>query len=221
MSPVSSITAVIPAYNESDRIEVTLRQVKPYVDEIIVIDDASKDNTAVIAKQHGAKVLTQTRRQGYISAIKKGFLEAGGQIVVTLDADGEFSAEDIPELIKPIINDSADMVQGHRNIIPRTSERFLTWLAQKKANVGDSGTGLRAIRTDLARSLAIKGACICGVLSLEVAAKGGRLAEIPITLRNIQKPRTIAWFHLRQFFYLLPWLFRKFAANPGETRHIR
>lgn len=215
MLPTPSITAVIPAYNESDRIDVTLQQLKPYVDEIIVIDDASEDSTAVIAKKYGAKVFSHSKRNGYISAIKKGFLEAHGRIVVTLDADGEFSAKDIPELIKPIIEDSADMVQGHRNITPRISERVLTWLAQLKTNVGDSGTGLRAIKTDLARSLQIKGICICGVLSLEVISKGGRIAEIPITLRNIKKPRRIAWFHLLQFFYLLPWLFKKFASKPG------
>lgn len=203
------ITAVIPAYNESDRIVYTLNQIKPYVDEIIVIDDASTDSTAELARKNGAKVIIQPQNNGYISAIKNGFKEARGGIVVTLDADGEFSATDIPNLIKPIVDGKAEMVQGHRNYIPRPSERFLTWLAQKKVNVGDSGTGLRAIKTDLARSLEIRGACICGVLALEVAAKGGRIAEIPIKLNNIQKPRKIAWFHLSQFFYLVPWCFKK------------
>ena len=207
------ITAVIPAYNEASRIVRTLNQIKPFVDEIIVVDDASLDATADLAKKHGATVFTQTKNEGYINAIKYGFKKASGDIVITIDADGELPANEIPNLVKPIIDGSADMVQGHRNSVPRPSERVLTWLAQKKINVGDSGTGLRAIRAHLAKSLEIKGACICGVLSLEVASKGGRIVEIPITLQQVNKPRKIAWFHFRQFFYLLPWIFTNFKKH--------
>jgi len=206
---MTKITAVIPAYNEADRIVNTLNQVKPFVDEIIVVDDASTDETAERAILQDVIVLTQAKNQGYIEAIKYGFREAQSDIVITLDADGEFSAQDIPALLKPILDGNADMVQGHRNRIVRPSEVFLTWLAQTKAEVGDSGTGLRAIRTDLAKTLDIKGACICGVFSLEVASKGGRIVEVPVTLQAVKKPRNIAWFHFRQFFYLLPWLFKK------------
>ncbi|MCF7821236.1 MAG: glycosyltransferase family 2 protein [Mariprofundaceae bacterium] len=206
--PIPVITVVIPAFNEADRIIHTLSQVKPFVDEIIVVDDASIDCTAKIAEEHGAKVFTQTANSGYIAAIKRGFKEVSGDIVITMDADGEFPAQAIPELIKPIIDGHADMVQGSRNIIPRPSERVLTWLAQRKAEVGDSGTGFRAIRTDLAKQLEIKGACICGVLALEVISKGGRIIEVPIELQPTNKPRKIAWFHFKQFYYLLPWIFR-------------
>ena len=76
--------------------------------------------------------------------------------------------------------------------------------------MGDSGTGLRAIRTNLAKSLDIRGACICGILSLEVVSKGGRIVEIPIVLQQTNKPRKIAWFHLKQLVYLFPWIFKNF-----------
>lgn len=190
------------------RIADTLDKIKPYVDEMIVVDDASSDDTADIARKHGAKVITQTTNKGYIDTIKRGFGEARGDIVVTIDADGEFPPHDIPELVKPVINGSADMVQGHRSNIPRPSERVLTWLAQRKANVGDSGTGMRAIRTELAKTLEIKSACICGVLSLEAASKGARIIEVPISLNKIKKPRKIAWFHIKQLLYLMPWLIK-------------
>jgi glycosyltransferase involved in cell wall biosynthesis len=202
------ITAIMPAYNEESRIAATIGAVQPFADEIVVVDDGSSDGTATVAARAGAVVVRQANA-GYIAAIRRGFQEAQGDIVVTIDADGEFPADSIPALVAPILAGQADLVQGRRNVIPRSSERFLNWLANRKAPVGDTGTGLRALRTDLARQLEIRGACICGVLSLEAAARGARIQEIPITLRSVDKPRRIAWFHLRQFFYLLPWLLRR------------
>ena len=207
------ISAIIPAYNEANRIGNTLTQVKPFVDEMIVVDDASLDNTADMSKRYGATVFTLEKNQGYINAIKHGFKQASGDILITIDADGEFSANEIPNLIEPIINGSADMVQGHRDTIPRPSERILTWLANKKINAGDSGTGLRAIKAPLAKTLEINGACICGILSLEVASKGGKIMEIPIQIQQTNKPRKIAWFHLTQLIYLVPWLFKNMARK--------
>jgi len=211
------VTAVIPAFNEASRITKTLVAIQQFVDEVIVIDDASTDDTAVVAKENGARVISHKTNKGYIEAIKSGFKEASGDIVITFDADGEFLAQEIPKLIKPIVDGEADMVQGHRNFVVRPSEKVITWFAQRKANVGDSGTGLRALRTGLAKTLDLKGACICGVFSLEVLSKGGRIKEVPITLQKIEKPRKIAWFHLRQLFYVFPWYFKKFKKPRHDT----
>lgn len=209
----NKISAIVPAYNEESRINTTIQNIKPYVDEILVIDDGSKDQTAEVAQKAGAIVIRQGKNQGYIAAIKKGFKEATGNIVVTIDADGEFPAEKIPELIAPIINDKLDMVQGRRNLVPRISEVFITWLSNLKAPVGDTGTGFRALRKDLATQLEINGKCICGVFSLEVASKGARISEIPVDLQQVNKPRRIAWYHFKQFFYLLPWLFKSYTKQ--------
>jgi glycosyltransferase involved in cell wall biosynthesis len=184
-----------------------------YADEVIVVDDGSSDKTAASAEAAGAIVVRQATNMGYIAAIKRGFDAAHGAVVVVLDADGEFGAEAIPSLVAPIIAGRADMVQGHRNLVPRPSERVLTWLAARRGPVGDSGTGLRALRTDLARTLELHGACICGIFSLEVLHAGGRIEEIPIHLRSVAKPRRVAWFHIRQLFNLAPWLFRSYPAQ--------
>lgn len=215
------ITAILPAYNEEGRVGATVRGVAPAVDEVLVIDDGSGDGTAAEAASAGARVLRQGSNGGYIAAIKRGFAEAQGEIVVTLDADGEFSAAQIGALVAPILAGEADMVQGHRDVIPRPSERVLTWLAARRGPVGDSGTGLRALRTDLARQLSLTGACICGVFALEVLYRGGRIVEIPAPLRPIDKPRRIAWFHLRQLLHLLPWLVRRYPQLPPAVAKTR
>jgi glycosyltransferase involved in cell wall biosynthesis len=208
MSSPPVVVAVIPAYNEARRIDQTVRQVAEFVDKVIVVDDASTDDTARVAQEAGAQVVRQPANRGYIAAIKRGFAVADGDVVVTIDADGEYPADAIPALVAPIVRGEAGMVQAAREVIPRPSERFLNWLANWAAQVGDSGTGLRALRTDLAQKLEIRGACICGLLSLEVIEKGEQIEEIPIQVRLTDKRRRVAWFHLRQFFHLLGWLTR-------------
>ena len=203
-----SAIVLIPAWNEAHRIEPVITGAQGFL-PVLVVDDGSQDETAVEAQSAGARVIRQGQNLGYIQAIKRGFAEASGKIVVTIDADGEFPPEQIPALIRPILDGEADMVQGHRDIVPRPSERFLNWLSNLKAPVGDSGTGFRAILTSLAQKLELKGACICGIFSLEVLFRGGRIKEIPIRLRSVAKPRRIAWYHVRQLFFLLRWLFRK------------
>lgn len=207
------ISAVLPAYNEAGRVGRTVAGLQGMVDEILVIDDASQDATAAEARAAGARVITQPTNQGYIAAIKTGFAQATGEIVVVVDADGEFPVAAIPDLVAPILAGQADMVQGHRDIIPRPSERVLTWLAGLRGPVGDSGTGFRALRTELARRLQLRSVCICGIFALEVLAHGGVIAEIPIRLQSVAKPRRIAWFHLRQLLILLPWLLRRYPNH--------
>ncbi|HKJ93165.1 MAG TPA: glycosyltransferase family 2 protein, partial [Longimicrobiales bacterium] len=159
--------------------------------------------TAEAAARAGAAVVRQPANGGYIAAIRRGFQAATGEVIVTLDGDGELPASCVPALAAPILEDRADMVQGRRDGIPRPSERFLTWLANLAAPVGDSGTGMRALRADLARKLEIRGRCICGVLSLEAAAQGARLREVPVRLRSVSKPRRIAWYHIGQTWHVL------------------
>ncbi len=207
------VTVVVPAFNEAQRIGAVVAALASRVDEVIVVDDGSCDDTAAIAEAAGARVLRQASNQGYIAALRHGIAAARAEVIVTIDADGEMPLERIDALVAPIREGVADMVQGHRQQIVRPSERFLTWLASLKGPVGDSGSGMRAIRSDLAKRLELKGACICGTLTLEVLANGGRVQEVPIFLKAVAKPRRIAWFHVRQLFYLIPWLVRSFKGQ--------
>ncbi|MFQ5859497.1 MAG: glycosyltransferase family 2 protein, partial [Anaerolineae bacterium] len=175
---------------------------------MVVVDDGSTDRTAEVARAAGAHVIRQANA-GYIAAIKRGFREASGDIIITMDADGEHRPEDIPRLVKPILDDEADLVLGARPRIHRLSGCFLNWLTNLRVRVSDSGTGFHALRRGLALKLELKGHCICGISVLEPAVLGARITEVPIELTQVTKPRSIAWYHVGQFFCLLPWLVKR------------
>lgn len=197
--PRPRISVVIPAHDEAAVIGSTITGLVGLADEIVVVDDASSDATASVAVAAGAVVVPNAGPRGYIGAIRTGFAAASGDIVVTVDADGEMPVERIPDLVAPIADGRATMVQGHRTVVPRVSERLVTAIARLGGPVGDSGSGFRALRTADARELVIEGSCICGSLALEALVRGGRIAEIPIESRPVPgRPRRIAWGHGRQ-----------------------
>lgn len=199
------VTVVVPAYNEEDRIGRTVRELAGDY-SVLVVDDGSTDRTGPEARAAGATVTRAPRNQGYVAALERGFREASSEIVVTFDADGEHRVEDIAPLVEPIRNDRFDLVLGARVTIPRPSERFLNRLTRLKVPVTDSGTGLRALRRDLAVELDLDTACTCGTFVLEAAAEGARIGEVPIETRTIQKPRGIAWQHGAQLYHVLRYL---------------
>lgn len=203
----SCVSAVIPAYNEGRRIAPVIIGTRPHVDEVIVVDDGSDDGTGLVARQNGARVLRR-ERGGYLGAIKAGCAAATGDLVVTLDADGEHDPRDIPRLLVPLRENRADLVLGRRPRIDRPSERLITWLAGWKVPVADTGCGFRALRRSLALSLTFPGRCICGASVLEAHSLGARIVEVPIGLRTINKPRRIAWGHLYQLAVVLRLLIR-------------
>ena len=200
---------LIPAHNEERAIYQVVRGAGQYAGEIIVVDDGSTDDTARVAKEAGARVVSHDKRKGYIGAIRTGFQRAHGDIIITIDADGEHRPEDIPLLLKPIYEGKADLVLGARKGMARVSENVINWLTHLKVNITDSCTGFRAIRRDLALGLNLKGQCTCGILVLEAHYRGASLAEVPIEILPTDKPRKIAWHHVRQIFYVLSWLLKR------------
>ncbi len=221
-APRPKISAVIPAYNEEGRVGKVVEETLRYVDEVIVVDDGSQDRTREEATWAGAKVVANRFEKGYIGAIKTGFLEASGEIVVTLDADGEHDPADIPKLVEPILSGRADLVLGRRSVIPRPSERLLNLLARLCVpGVRDTGTGFRTLRTDLARKLKLRGRCTCGVFVLEAFLHGATIREVSVKSRAPLTPkrRRIMWEHVLQLFYVLGLLLRTFRRHSGDKRN--
>ena len=201
------LTVIMPAYNEAERIAAVLYKAMPSAQEVLVVDDGSLDQTVEVARFAGARVTTQ-ENQGYLAAVKRGFQEARGDIVLTMDADGEHDPLDIPDLVRPIEAWTADMVLGRREHIARISERIISRMAGWKVQVNDTGTGMRAMRRSLAVQLSLPGRCICGTSVLEARHLGARIVEVPIHLGHTAKPRRWAWGHMVQIWYVLLWLLK-------------
>ena len=107
---------IIPAMNEEQSISLVIDEIpREDVDEVIVVDNGSTDNTAQVARDHGATVVEEKRR-GYGAACLKGMASLGStsEIVVILDGDHSDYPEDLPLLLAPIKNGQADFVIGSR-----------------------------------------------------------------------------------------------------------
>lgn len=120
------LVAQIPALNEERSIEQVLSAIPrdiPGVDEVVVlvVDDGSRDRTAELARAAGAVVVSHARNRGVGAAFRTGLAKAtdlGADIVVTLDADGQFDPADIPKLVDPILKGEADFVTASRFLDP-------------------------------------------------------------------------------------------------------
>ena len=124
---------MVPAYNE----EATLARVVeklidvPYLREIIIVDDCSSDRTLAIARGLAAKypqvrALTQDRNRGKTDALRTGFAETRGDIVIVQDADLEYDPTEIKEVIQPIVDGIADVVFGSRFLVQSVRAVFLS-----------------------------------------------------------------------------------------------
>tara|TARA_B110001454_G_scaffold215860_1_gene238043 strand:- start:646 stop:1518 length:873 start_codon:yes stop_codon:yes gene_type:complete len=110
------ILACIPAFNEEARLGDVIIEAKKYVDSVVVCDDGSSDNTSKIVVSHGAELITHSKNLGKGAAMKSLFNYAknhNAELVVMIDGDGQFKANEIPLLIKPILN-GFDIVIGNR-----------------------------------------------------------------------------------------------------------
>src|SRR3989338_7660911 len=111
------VFALVPAYNEEPRIEKALKKIKKYDDEMVVVDEGSKDQTINVLKKMGVKVVKHKVNKGLGGAIKTGykeFMKSDCDIAVIIHGDGQHDPAEIPLMIKPLVEDKADYVLGSR-----------------------------------------------------------------------------------------------------------
>lgn len=114
---MSKVAVLLPAYNEEVSIASMVLLSLQYADEVIVIDDGSSDRTSEVSRLAGATVLSHNTNKGKGAALKTGFKYAQDyDIIVTIDADGQHNPSEIPDVIRPIMEDRADIVNGSRYI---------------------------------------------------------------------------------------------------------
>jgi glycosyltransferase involved in cell wall biosynthesis len=107
------ISVVIPCYNEEDGVRYTMGQLPACVDEVVVVDNNSTDRTAEVARSLGARVVHEARK-GYGAAYQAGLPAVTGDITVTLDGDGTYPADQIPELVDHLVDRKLDFLSASR-----------------------------------------------------------------------------------------------------------
>lgn len=186
--------AIIPAFNEEKTIGLVLSKVKGQVDQIIVVDDGSKDNTYQIAKDKGVLVYRHPVNRGLGGALGTGIKAAlcnNADIIVTIDADGQHEPAEIQRLIKPIIAGESDVVIGSRfltrqpmPISRRVGNKFFNFVMRALFGIKttDSQSGMRAFSKEAAGKIELctNGMEVSSEILKEAKAKKLKIKEVPI-----------------------------------------
>ena len=108
-----TISLVIPCYNEEEGLRQLLPKIPDIVDEVLIVNNASTDNTASVARELGARVVEE-KRKGYGRAYKTGFKNATGDIIITMDGDGTYPPESITLLLYILFEEDVDFISARR-----------------------------------------------------------------------------------------------------------
>jgi glycosyltransferase involved in cell wall biosynthesis len=197
------ISVVIPAFNEEagigavlDEIPVAALEKAGYEVEKVVVDNASSDRTAEIARKRGATVVYQPKR-GYGNAYKAGFFHATGNIIVTGDGDLTYPFKDLPAIIAKLRDEDLDFMNTDRlSVLDRKAmhashifgNKVLTMIMRTLFNVPfrDSQSGMWVFRRDIWPLLDVHsgGMPFSQEIKIEAYVKGLRCGEVPITYRQ-------------------------------------
>jgi len=202
----------IPCFNEQDVLPITLSDLPRDIEdidiiEILIIDDGSTDNTFQVAKNFGVDhIVSISENKGLANAYMQGIdacLKAGADIIVNTDADNQYNADDIKKLVKPIINNQAEIVIGTRPIAQTEHFSFLKKKLQKigswvvryvsQTNVEDAPSGFRAVSRDAAIKLYVFNKYSYTLETIIQAGQSGmRILSVPIRTNGDLRPSKLA-----------------------------
>lgn len=183
--------AVIPAYNEADTVGPVIDETREYVDRVVVVDDGSSDDTAAIARDHGAVVVEHVFNTGVGGAVRTGYQYAirnGFEWVVQVDADGQHDPAKIPELLEAA--EDHDMVIASRYLNESYQDysatrnagiQFFTRLVNRLGDIEitDVTSGFRVYRVSMLAEILHKSDKHWAIeQTLEAAKRGYRITEV-------------------------------------------
>ncbi|MGD0977554.1 MAG: glycosyltransferase family 2 protein [Candidatus Bathyarchaeia archaeon] len=219
------IVVGIPAFNEEKTIAKVVLKAQKHADKVVVCDDGSTDLTADIARRMDAEVIRHDRNLGYGASIRSLFTRAkelDADVLVTLDADGQHDPDEIPTVVKPIIEGAADVVIGSR-FTDNGSTSDMRWYRQagiklitrltnnaSKYHVKDAQSGFRAYGRRSLENLDVSengmGASV--ELLLDANKHGLKIQEVPTTCNYSRGNETSTQNPVRHGFSVVTSIFR-------------
>jgi glycosyltransferase involved in cell wall biosynthesis len=200
--PFCDLVVVIAALNEADNLPEVLQEIPGLISgigvDVLVVDDGSEDLTAEIARQHGAAVLRLSRNCGHGVALRAGYRAAwehGARHIATLDADGQWDPADLPDMVRMVVSEQADLVIGSRALgdtedtdsFRTLGVRVFSALARALTGVTvtDTSSGLRVMTPELLQSVRqSQPQYQTSELLIGAAMAGYRIAEVPTVMRQ-------------------------------------
>ena len=233
MAKTGKVSVVIPAHNEAARIADTVKGVLgiPEVTEVIVVDDASSDETAKLAELAGAVVIVLPQNRGKGGALNAGVTKASGQVIALLDGDLGGSASEARHLILPVLNDEADMTiarfprakkKGGFGLVKNLARTGIRYYAGLEATAPLSG---QRVMTRAVLEKVIPFASGYGVevaLTIKVARAGFRVVEVATQMSHAETGRDLRGFMHRgkQFVHVarvLAGCFMKYGLSRAKS----
>jgi hypothetical protein len=198
------VIVVSPAHNEAEMIASVIEDIPDDIDGVqvvpIVIDDGSTDQTTQEAEKAGALVAKLPIRRGGGLALRVGYeiaLRLGAEVIVSIDADGQHVPEEMPSLVRPVLNGEADLVNGSRLLgdfergawIRHVGVHFFSWVVtiMTGQRVTDPSNGYRATKPEILKQLALEQDQFwTSELLIEALRLRAHIVEVPITIRARQ-----------------------------------